>query len=170
MVGILFATKMEAQPFLDLWGGAGGEVSISGMGMAAARIAAEELVEKGATQIINAGVCGALNDSLKRGSVYRISRVSVDEASCLVVENSGLRLITVDKPVFEPDRKKELAKHADLVDMEGYAVARVCKENGIPCIMVKGVTDFGDGNGKADIKKHITPVSQAVAEEVLRCL
>jgi nucleoside phosphorylase len=54
--------------------------------------------------------------------------------------------------------------------MEGYAVARVCEENGIPCIMVKGVTDFGDGNGKADIKKHITPVSLAVAEEVLRCL
>ena len=170
MLGILFATKMEAQPLIDRGLPEGVEVAVSGMGMAAARIAAEELVGKGATQIINAGVCGALDNSLKRGSVHRVSRVGVDESPCLAVENSGLRLATVDKPVFEPDRKKELAKQADLVDMEGYAVARVCKENSIACIMVKGVTDFGDGNGKADIKKHILPVSEAVAEEVLRCL
>ncbi len=170
MIGIVFATKMEAQPFLGRGVPPGVAVAVCGMGMESARIATEELIGKGATQIINAGVCGALNDSLKRGSVHRISQVSVDEASCLVVENSGLRLVTVDKPVFQPDRKKALAKQADLVDMEGFSVARVCKAHDIPCILVKGITDFGNGNGKADIKKHIAPVSEAVAEEVLRCL
>jgi 4-hydroxybenzoate polyprenyltransferase len=32
--------------------------------------------------------------------------------------------------------------------------------------MVKGVTDFGDGEGKEDIQKHIAPVSETVAEAV----
>ncbi|MEA2068947.1 MAG: UbiA-like polyprenyltransferase, partial [Verrucomicrobiota bacterium] len=76
------------------------------------------------------------------------------------------RLVTVDEPVFEPKRKKELSKYGELVDMEGYAVARVCEAHEIPCILIKGVTDFGDGNGKADIQQHITPVSETVAEAV----
>ncbi|HSR88316.1 MAG TPA: UbiA-like polyprenyltransferase, partial [Pontiella sp.] len=80
------------------------------------------------------------------------------------------KLVTVDEPVFEPERKRELAKHGDLVDMEGYAVARVCEEHQVPCILIKGVTDFGDHNGKDDIQKHIHPVSETVAEAVLMCL
>ena len=136
--------------------------------MEAARIAAEKLIrENGCTTIINAGVCGALNDSLERGSVRRVLSVGVDGTTgSVVLGKKGLRLVTVEEPVFQPDRKKELSKQADLVDMEGYAVARVCEEYNIPCIMVKGVTDFGDGKGKADIQKHITPVSEAVAEAV----
>ena len=43
------------------------------MGLEAARIAAEKLVEAGATTIVNAGVCAALHNRVKRGSVYRIS-------------------------------------------------------------------------------------------------
>ncbi|RKX36966.1 MAG: hypothetical protein DRP64_17860 [Verrucomicrobia bacterium] len=172
MIGILFATEMEAKPFLDRGEAAGTVVLVSGMGMEAARIAAEKLIrENGCTTIINAGVCGALNDSLERGSVHRVLSVGVDGTTgSVVLGKKGLRLVTVEKPVFQPDRKKELSKQADLVDMEGYAVARVCKEHNISCIMVKGVTDFGDGNGKADIQKHIDSVSKAVADAIaLEC-
>ena len=54
--------------------------------------------------------------------------------------------------------------------MEGYAVARVCESHEIPCILIKGVTDFGDGNGKDDIQKHIQPVSETVAEALFQIL
>ena len=57
MIGILFATKMEAQPFLDRGVSEGVIVEISEeMGLEAARIASEKLVEQGCSTIINAGV------------------------------------------------------------------------------------------------------------------
>jgi len=170
MIGILFATEMEAKPFLDRGEAEGTVVLVSGMGMEAARIATEELIEKhGCTSVINAGVCGALDDRLERGSIHRVSVVNVDDsanAGSLVVEDSGKRLVTVDEPVFQSDRKKALSQQADIVDMEGYAVARVCEEHNIPCIMIKGVTDFGDEEGKADIKQNIDLVSKAVADAI----
>ena len=80
------------------------------------------------------------------------------------------RLVTVDKPVFQTDRKQTLATRADLVDMEGFGVARLCQTYGIPCVLIKGITDFGDPKGEADIKKHIRFVSEKVAEVLLQYL
>jgi len=174
MTGVLFATQMEAQPFIDRGVPDGVVVEVAEeMGLEAARIAAEKLVEKGCTSIINAGVCGALNNRLERGAVYRVSMVSHEKLKAAVNVGVGLglkRLVSVDEPVFGTARKRELSGYGDLVDMEGYAVARVCEEHSVPCILIKGVTDFGDGNGKEDIQKHIEPVSQTVAEAILRCL
>jgi len=172
MIGILFATQMEAQPFLDRGELDGVVIVICGMGMEAARIATEELIEKHEiTTVINAGVCGALINRLERGAVYRVSMVSTEHLKAGVNVGIGVglkRLVTVDEPVFEPKRRKELSKYGELVDMEGYAVARVCEAHDIPCILIKGVTDFGDGNGKEDIQKHIAPVSETVAEAVVK--
>ncbi|WP_372795011.1 UbiA-like polyprenyltransferase, partial [Pontiella sp.] len=174
MIGIHFATPMEAQPFLDRGVPDGCTVEISEeMGLEAARIATEKLVERGCTTIINAGVCGALNNRMERGAVYRVSMVSMEELKAAVNVGVGLglkRLVSVQEPVFQPERKKELSKYGELVDMEGYAVARVCEEHSIPCILLKGVTDFGDVNGKEDIQKHIAPVSETVADAVFQCL
>ncbi|QBG47639.1 hypothetical protein EGM51_09630 [Verrucomicrobia bacterium S94] len=174
MIGIHFATPMEAKPFLDRGVPDGCVVEISGeMGLEAARIAAEKLVERGCTTIINAGVCGALNNRLERGAVYRVSMVSMEELKAAVNVGVGIglkRLVSVQEPVFEPARKKALSKYGELVDMEGYAVARVCEDHSIPCILLKGVTDFGDVNGKEDIQKHIGPVSETVAAAVFQCL
>ena len=50
-----------------------------------------------------------------------------------------------------------MLKDYDLLDMEGYAVARVCEQNNIPCLLLKAVTDFGDNFAKEDIKKFIQP-------------
>ncbi|MDZ8117932.1 UbiA-like polyprenyltransferase [Pontiella agarivorans] len=174
MIGIHFATPMEAQPFLDRGVPDGCTVEISEeMGLEAARISTEKLVEQGCTTIINAGVCGALNNRLERGGVYRVSMVSMEELKAAVNVGVGIglkRLVSVQEPVFQPERKKELSKYGELVDMEGYAVARVCEAHDIPCILLKGVTDFGDGNGKEDIQKHIAPVSETVADAVFQCL
>ena len=65
------------------------------------------------------------------------------------------KLVSVETPLYEADRKRELARQYDLVDMEGYAVARVCESHEIPCILLKGVTDFGDAQASAEIKAHI---------------
>lgn len=174
MIGILFATEMEARPFLEKGEPAGTVTVISGMGMAAARAAAEKLIaEHGCTAIINAGVCGALDDRLERGAVCRVSAVMSEarDPEIRVGQGSGLkRLMSVEEPVFDQQRRRQLAQRADLVDMEGFAVAGVCREHEIECILIKGITDFGDVNGKADIRRHIGTVSASVAEALLRIL
>ncbi len=170
MIGIIFATEREAQPFLDQGEREGVVTVICGMGMEAARVATEELIAKHEiTTVINAGVCGALINRIERGAVYRVSMVSTEELKAAVNVGIGIglkRLVTVDEAVFDPARKKELSTYGELVDMEGYAVARVCEAHDIPCILIKGVTDFGDGNGKEDIQTHMAPVSETVAEAV----
>ena len=45
-------------------------------------------------------------------------------------------------------------------------MARVCESHEIPCILLKGVTDFGDAQASAEIKAHIGSVSETVAEAV----
>ncbi|MBT8045977.1 MAG: putative 4-hydroxybenzoate polyprenyltransferase [Pontiella sp.] len=174
MIGILFATEMEARPFLERGVPEGVVVEIAAeMGLEAARIATEKLVEQGCSTIINAGVCGALNNRLERGAVYRVSMVSTEALKAAVNVGVGFglkKLVSVEQPVFEPERRRELSKYGELVDMEGYAVARVCEEHSIPCILIKGVTDFGDGNGREDIQKHIDPVSETVAEALFRII
>ena len=171
MIGVLFATEMEAAPFQNRDVSDDVVVKVAGeMGLEAARIAAEELIEAGATTIINAGVCAALHKRVERGSVYRISTVITEELKAAVNVGVGLglkKLVSVEEPLYQADRKRELARQYDLVDMEGYAVARVCETHQIPCILLKGVTDFGDAKAKEDIQTHIAPVSETVADAIL---
>ena len=98
MIGILFATEMEAKPFLERGEPENTVTVISGMGMEAARIATERLIrEHGCTSIINAGVCGALNNRLERGAVYRVSMVSTEHLKAAVNVGVGIglkRLVT----------------------------------------------------------------------------
>ena len=171
MIGVLFATEMEAAPLRKRALPDGVLIKVAEeMGLEAARIAAEELVEAGVTSVINAGVCAALHNRVERGAVYRVSTVITEELKAAVNVGVGLglkRLVSVEEPLYQPERKRELARQYDLVDMEGYAVARVCESHDIPCILLKGVTDFGDAQAKEDIQKHIGPVSETVADAVV---
>lgn len=193
MIGLLFATAEEARPLLDR--GQAKQISaapfivyrfndhacviISGMGMESARQACRELIERHAVcEVINAGVCGALVEGLDRGSVFAVSSV-IDGAqparACSLALDMApgverKRLVTVQAPVFDADRRAAMAQAGELVDMEGFAVADVCRERHIPCCLIKGVTDFGDQNGKTDILRHLASVSEGVAGHVLQAL
>ena len=168
MIGILFATEMEAQPFLSSSNRRDLLVDISGMGMEAAALATHRLLDQGVSCVINAGVCGALNDSFCRGDVFRISTVFVEDfLKEEEIEKEGVRLVSVAQPLFDKERRERLSRRADLVDMEGFAVAQICKKKNADCFLIKGVTDFGDQNGSVDIQEHIQWVSERVADAVL---
>jgi len=149
-------------------------VTVSGTGMEAADSAARTLIEHhGVRCILNAGICGALDESLDRASVFFVSEVwTEDQHDSVFLEQSpkAKRLVTVTEPVFETDRKETLVTFADLVDMEGFAIAKQCRTHGIPCTLIKGITDYGDFRGKTDIKKHIAFVSKKVTEVVIHYL
>ena len=58
------------------------------------------------------------------------------------------RLASVSEPVFEDKRRGKLAEVADVVDMEGFAVAQTCRNRGATLLMLKGVTDLANQSGK----------------------
>jgi len=183
MIGIIAATQDEADPLVTLLGAGelcdrpfvtfgfeGGAIVISEMGPENAARATEYLIDRhGAGKIVNLGICGALSDAVRVGEVYRIARI-VDDDGCETLCESGAwgdlpgaRLASVSEPVFQADRRAALATRADVVDMEGAAIAAVCAERSVPCCMLKGVSDLADHAGKDDIRKNITAVSASVA-------
>ncbi len=76
----------------------------------------------------------------------------------------GASLISVTEPVFGGARRTRLAATADLLDMEGHAIAGAAVRHGIPCTLIKGVSDLATDGGREDLQRNLQPVSQAVAE------
>jgi len=76
------------------------------------------------------------------------------------------RLASVSEPVFDDQRRGKLAEVADVVDMEGFAVARTCRRRGATLLMLKGVTDLANHSGKRDIIRNIEEVSARLADVV----
>ncbi|MBC2710587.1 MAG: hypothetical protein HGJ94_06200, partial [Desulfosarcina sp.] len=187
MVGIVYATRREADPFLSqmsagplatqpffLFQTAGKGhppciAVISGMGKVAATIAATHLVlVHRVSVLVNAGLCGRLtmDNRWAVGDLFRIS--AAVEGDCdrfgqgeqAVVcdaqrfsELEPARLVTCDQPVFDAAWRARLAGIGELADMEGAAVARVARLYGIPCAMVKGISDVADETGRQDVAR-----------------
>jgi len=202
MVGIVYATLREAQPFLSRTSaqamprhplalfeitaerGPSSIVAISGMGKVAAAMAAVHLVvARRVTLLINAGLCGRLimDDGWFVGELLRISSAVEGDCDRFGHPEKGItcrsdwfgqmkaaRLVTCDRPVFDPARRIRLATMGEVADMEGAAVARVAGRYGIPWAMIKGISDLADTSGRQDIAAHIDKVSGHIANALVR--
>lgn len=204
MIALILATLDEARPLLALLeaekgldqpfptydypargGRAGGLIIISGMGPdAAARATDYAVLNRGASIIINTGICGALTDSLKPGDLCQVS-IAADGGAILQARPvpsvalplhsawqhvPPVRLASLKDPVFGGEPRKQLAAHADIVDMEGHAVAQASQRLGIPCHLLKGVSDLADDSGRDQLHRNLARVSEALAREVVRGL
>lgn len=192
MIALLAATMPEAQPLLEQLGAErlpdqafrvyrfggtaerpGGVVIISGMGPAAAADAAEHVIARhGAEAIVNFGICGAVSGAAAAGAVFAVAHVvdgdAAGEGSLKLGPGAWptlprARLATVREPVFGGSRRAELAARADLVDMEGYAVARAAAGRGVPCSLIKAVSDAADDGGREALRRNIDGVSRRLA-------
>lgn len=202
MVGIVYATRREADPFLSrlspdplaaqpfsMFQKTGGShrdfiTVISGMGKVAATIAATHLVlVHRVSRLVNAGLCGRLttDNGWSVGDLFRID--TAVESDCdrfghaeqtvtcdarWFGELKAARLVTQDRPVFDATRRGQLAGFGELADMEGAAVARVARLYGIPCAMIKGISDAADENGRQDVTSHIDWLSGRIADALVR--
>lgn len=191
MIGILFATTQEAAPLLAGLHAQPGEktpfetyeadnvvVVISGMGPNKALAATRQLIQiYHPALVINPGVCGALSTILPIGSLAigysATSESAPDQPIALPPPPAPLtalwstlphaRLISVSRPVFGGPRREQLAPHGDLIDMEGYAIAECCKEANIPCLLIKGITDFADTGDRDRLHANLKQLSEAIA-------
>ena len=148
-------------------------VCICGMGPACARAGTDALLEKfGVTSIVNAGVAGAVVDCATVGEVFRVATACLWPAAetMFICRDDRWKsllhvvLATVAEPVFDPMRKAEIAHDADIVDMEGAAIAQGCQARGVPVYLIKGVTDQAGANDRACLLRNLDTVSSAVAD------
>lgn len=139
----------------------GVEVLVTGIGKVAAataltrRLAAASAEELAGLSIVNVGTAGALHPHLS--GLFEIGAVLNHEISADALRTLGYDvrerlfigggetvLATGDVFVTDPVVRDALAARAQLVDMEGYAVAYVAAEFGVPVRMVKYVSDTAD--------------------------
>jgi 4-hydroxybenzoate polyprenyltransferase len=154
------------------------------MGKTRAAEATEYVIaRRSVTNVVSIGICGALSERSRPGTLLRIASAidgdrvlageDTDDLPCEGAEWATLpsaRLATVDEPVYQVERRTKLASRADVVDMEGLAIATVCRRLGVRVGMLKGVSDLADDSGKADILANIDSVSAALAAVVVEGL
>lgn len=151
---IVSATRAEAAHLPT-----GLEVLITGIGKTAAATAlARRLAsydDLADLHVVNIGTAGALHDHLEGlfevGTVLNhdinadaIRALGYDPRERLTIGPSATVLATGDVFVTDPVVRARLAGQAELVDMEGYAIAYVAAEFGVPVRLVKHVSDHAD--------------------------
>lgn len=140
------------------------ELLITGLGTLAAAITLIRYLysHPDITGVVNFGTAGQLNDASEPG-IYQIDRVVKHDFDAKILwEITGkdvrnmaevltlpgvlpvARLATGDSFISDSTTRARLAEIADLVDMEGYAIAMVCRELEIPCVLVKQISDSAD--------------------------
>jgi adenosylhomocysteine nucleosidase len=105
--------------------------------------------------VVNVGTAGALHEGMS--GTHEIGSVRQHDLDSMLVEQltgrrdgeviqlgPGPALVTGDVFVTDAAVRDALAREADLVDMEGYAVAAACRAFDVPVRLVKHVSDSAD--------------------------
>ena len=106
----------------------------------------------GNESILNIGIAGALSKKFGIGDWIEISKVNNFTCNIFGKFNTA-KLISVNAPVLNENEAQKL--DADLVDMEGLAVANFAAEKNLPCNILKMVSDCANENSADDFKKSM---------------
>ncbi len=194
MTGIVYPTAGDAEPFLRrfarqrLTGLGEGEtaqhedvlVTITGVGKVKATLYTERLLQSFAIdRLLHVGTCTALRDTFEAGTLVAAAdvlegdRVSLSAPSyprMPLATPDGLAtgtLVTHDHAASEHGNAGYWQRLADFSDTTGYAVAYVAAQHGIPCQIVKVVTDHLNEE-RDDFHTTLTRARERLAEFVLR--
>jgi adenosylhomocysteine nucleosidase len=136
-------------------------VVVTGLGKTAAAVATTRAlagVDPARTCVVNVGTAGALRDGLEGlhlpGVVLNhdmnaeaVRALGYDPEERLAVEGGDTTVLASgDVFVTDPAVRAALARRADLVDMEGYAVTYACRRMGVAVRLVKHVSDNADAS------------------------
>ena len=116
--------------------------------------------------IINYGTAGAINTGLKgivectkfyqrdmdvRGLDFELGETPFDKTREIIISENGCSCGTGDSFV-----NKKIDMEVDVVDMEAYAIAKVCKLENIEFRCFKYISDNADINASNDWKKNLS--------------
>lgn len=164
--------------------GVDADVVLTGPGKVSAAVAVAAAIQRlRPTRVLNVGTAGALRDGL--AGVHVVGRVLEHDfdregleallgeplpGGVVLDPTSPIVLATGDRFVQDDVTRAALGLHAHLVDMEGYAVARACDTFGVPCELVKVVSDEASegalASWQASIDHSARLIAAAVAERL----
>ena len=173
---VAVALRQEAAYLDEL----GVDVVLTGAGKVSAAVAVSRALAEGRpSEVLNIGTAGALRPGL--AGLYRIGRVAEHDFDVRAIERitgdtfpgeieldatADTSLVTGDVFVQDEALRAALARRAHLVDMEGYAVARACVAFGVPCTMLKVVSDEASAGAVRSWVETIDESARAIAEAV----
>ncbi len=150
-------------------------VLVSGPGkVRAAAATARALSAQRPSELISLGTAAALKDGFEGLHVIGKS-IQYDFDGDAIFELTGERfglplelgegpsLATGDRFISDSQTRARLAKLADLVDMEGYAVAAVAQSFGVPVRIVKQVSDDGDEQALKSWRDSVAQCAELLA-------
>ncbi|MEF9497263.1 hypothetical protein [Chlamydia sp. 04-14] len=111
---------------------------------------------------VNLGFAGSCSPDLPLQTFYTIDKVSQLSKTSPEQLDSAIALEIIAIPNLP--RANLVSAHApykygfhktfQLVDMEGYAIARLCKNHNLRCMMIKITSDYATQEGGEYLKKH----------------
>ena len=126
--------------------------------------------------IIHLGTAGALIESLSVGEVFLVETYMFRER---LIKPAWLEmfpglpwpvsgLVTVDEAVTDPDRRSRLFLKSGmpLVDMEGFHIAEIVRNTGIPLLSLKVVSDRANRNAATDFNDGIDSLTVILKEQL----
>jgi adenosylhomocysteine nucleosidase len=152
-------------------------VLVTGVGKVAAAVAVTRFLATGEkpSEIINLGTAGALRAGLAgTQEIKMVIQHDFDSPALealtghaygppITLRADGLVLATGDVFVSDPILRQSLAERADLVDMEGYAVAAAAAEFGVPVRIIKQVSDQADDGAFKSWQATVDECARALA-------
>ncbi len=165
---------------------------VCGVGKVNAAAGAQYAVDRlGADRIVNIGVAGGLNDRLEIGKIYSVSHavqydfdlVQLNRTEIGTLNEYAENYLPLAVPEIYPtkrlatgDRFNDSAEdyklltevlEADVRDMEGGAIAQVCKHAGVPFYSFKAVSDLaGSGSTTEQYMRNLRLCAERLNGEI----
>ena len=135
--------------------------------------------------IVNIGTAGSVNPGLL-GRVVKISSVVERDMMCfplaerggvpfddspteINLDNEGVKIATGDSFVTQFDPWL-IENNIDLVDMELFAIAKVCLKEDVKCSSIKFVSDLANHNAENDWREALTQSTVKLKEALSNIL
>ena len=180
MVTLIFATHEEAHETLnttqakkvatafenELYTCQHGKILICGMGPKKTEEALRRHIDQ-MDAIVNIGIAGGLRTTISTCQLYPIASATMqmNQSSFheIALQETGLKLITEHSPICDPKKRDRLSEAYDLVDMEGYIIAKIAKKHKKPCRLYKLVSDYCTPTMSDEIRRKLPELSMRLA-------
>ncbi len=189
-IALVMATTLEAAPLIDglslikiskkpfaLFGNGDIVLVLSGIGKANAAMAAAHCCGKyDPAWVCNLGAAGALDREHPLGKMYHINIAFDYDRPTLISGKpheykahllkgfATARLATQDRPVYDPDERARISRHAHLCDMEGASIAQACALFGKKAVLFKFVSDTPDQSRSRHIIANVRRYRSSAAD------
>lgn len=172
---VTFAVKEEAKPFTQLIGSQPQvQILLTGIGPRnAERAIRAALAQQKPARVLTSGFAGGLRPDLAAQTVvFSADKETAWESALLAAGARAASFHGVERVATTVEEKRALrqATGADAVDMESQIICAVCREQQIPCAIVRVILDTADANLPLDFNKYLTSDQQVDIPKLTRAV